>query len=54
MVGSLFMLYQNRRKAFKVLITNLGILPLMLDRVGTVTPYGSFPLLVGFVSLLMR
>jgi hypothetical protein len=41
-------------KLFKVLITNLMILPLMLDHAGTMTPCGSFPLLVGLMSLLMR
>jgi hypothetical protein len=37
-----------------MMITNLGMLPLMLECASTITPCGSFPWLVGLVSLFMH
>jgi hypothetical protein len=54
MNGSYLCVYQHQGKDFNVMITNLRMLPLMLERAGAITPCGSFPSLVVLVLLFMR
>jgi hypothetical protein len=43
MFGSYLCAYQSQGKTFKIMITYLEMLPFLLERDGTITPFGSFP-----------